>query len=146
MGMIRAEKLVFEYDKRDEEGNVIGSHRAIDGVDIDVPQGSFVAILGHNGSGKSTLAKHMNAILVPTGGTMWVDGRDTKDPNELWNIRQSAGMVFQNPDNRDYRNCCRRGSRIRSGELRSSYGRDPETGREQSACSRYAGAQKGFSK
>lgn len=99
MGMIRAEKLVFEYDKRDEEGNVIGSHRAIDGVDIDVPQGSFVAILGHNGSGKSTLAKHMNAILVPTGGTMWVDGRDTKYPNELWNIRQSAGMVFQNPDN-----------------------------------------------
>ena len=99
MGMIRAEKLVFEYDKRDEEGNVIGSNRAIDGVDIDVPQGSFVAILGHNGSGKSTLAKHMNAILVPTGGTMWVDGRDTKDPNELWNIRQSAGMVFQNPDN-----------------------------------------------
>ena len=99
MGMIRAEKLVFEYDKRDEEGNVIGSHRAIDGVDIDVPQGSFVAILGHNGSGKSTLAKHKNAILVPTGGTMWVDGRDTKDPNELWNIRQSAGMVFQNPDN-----------------------------------------------
>ena len=99
MGMIRAEKLVFEYDKRDEEGNVIGSHRAIDGVDIDVPQGSFVAIVGHNGSGKSTLAKHMNAILVPTGGTMWVDGRDTKDPNELWNIRQSAGMVFQNPDN-----------------------------------------------
>lgn len=99
MGMIRAEKLVFEYDKRDEEGNVIGFHRAIDGVDIDVPQGSFVAILGHNGSGKSTLAKHMNAILVPTGGTMWVDGRDTKDPNELWNIRQSAGMVFQNPDN-----------------------------------------------
>ncbi len=99
MGMIRAEKLVFEYDKRDEEGNVIGSHRAIDGVAIDVPQGSFVAILGHNGSGKSTLAKHMNAILVPTGGTMWVDGRDTKDPNELWNIRQSAGMVFQNPDN-----------------------------------------------
>lgn len=99
MGMIRAEKLVFEYDKRDEEGNVIGSHRTIDGVDIDVQQGSFVAILGHNGSGKSTLAKHMNAILVPTGGTMWVDGRDTKDPNELWNIRQSAGMVFQNPDN-----------------------------------------------
>ena len=99
MGMIRAEKLVFEYDKRDEEGNVIGSHRAIDGVDIDVPQGSFVAILGHNGSGKSTLAKHMNAILVPTGGTMWVDGRDTKDPNELWNIIQSAGMVFKNPDN-----------------------------------------------
>lgn len=99
MGMIRADKLVFEFDKRDEDGNVIGSHRAIDGVDIDIPQGSFVAILGHNGSGKSTLAKHMNAILVPTEGTMWVDGKDTKDPEELWNIRQSAGMVFQNPDN-----------------------------------------------
>ena len=97
--MIRADKLVFEFDKRDEDGNVIGSHRAIDGVDIDIPQGSFVAILGHNGSGKSTLAKHMNAILVPTEGTMWVDGKDTKDPEELWNVRQSAGMVFQNPDN-----------------------------------------------
>ena len=99
MEMIHAEKLIYEYDKRDEEGNVIGTNRAIDGVDIDVPQGSFVAVLGHNGSGKSTLAKHMNAILVPTGGTMWVDGRDTKEPAELWNVRQSAGMVFQNPDN-----------------------------------------------
>ena len=99
MEMIHAEKLIYEYDKRDEEGNVIGRNRAIDGVDIDVPQGSFVAVLGHNGSGKSTLAKHMNAILVPTGGAMWVDGRDTKDPAELWNVRQSAGMVFQNPDN-----------------------------------------------
>ena len=99
MGMIRAEKLVFEYDKRDEDGNVIGSRRAIDGVDIDIPQGSFVAVLGHNGSGKSTLAKHMNAIIVPTDGTMWVDGKDTKDLEKLWEIRQSAGMVFQNPDN-----------------------------------------------
>ena len=99
MGMIRAEKLVFEYDKRDEDGNVIGSCRAIDGVDIDIPQGSCVAVLGHNGSGKSTLAKHMNAILVPTDGTMWVDGIDTKDMEKLWEIRQSAGMVFQNPDN-----------------------------------------------
>ena len=99
MGMIRAEKLVFEYDKRDEDGNVIGSRRAIDGVDIDIPQGSFVAVLGHNGSGKSTLAKHMTAILVPTDGTMWVDGKDTKDMEKLWEIRQSAGMVFQNPDN-----------------------------------------------
>ena len=98
-GMIHAEQLIYEYDKRDEEGNVIGTNRAIDGVDIDIPQGSFVAVLGHNGSGKSTLAKHMNAILVPTGGTMWVDGRDTKDPAELWNVRQTAGMVFQNPDN-----------------------------------------------
>lgn len=99
MEMIHSENLIYEYDKRDEEGNIIGTNRAIDGVNIDVPQGSFVAILGHNGSGKSTLAKHMNAILVPTGGTMWVDGRDTKDPAELWNVRQTAGMVFQNPDN-----------------------------------------------
>ena len=99
MNMIHAEKLVYEYDKRDEEGNVIGTNRAIDGVDIDVPQGSFVAVLGHNGSGKSTLAKHMNAILIPTGGTVWVDGQDTKDPENLWDVRQSAGMVFQNPDN-----------------------------------------------
>ena len=74
-------------------------NRAVDGVDIDIAPGDFVAILGHNGSGKSTLAKHMNAILVPSGGTIWVDGRDTKDPMELWNVRQSAGMVFQNPDN-----------------------------------------------
>ena len=98
-GMIHAEELIYEYDKRDDEGNVIGFERAIDGIDIDIPQGSFVAILGHNGSGKSTLAKHMNAILVPTGGTMWVDGRDTKDPAQLWDVRQTAGMVFQNPDN-----------------------------------------------
>ena len=98
-GMIHAEQLIYEYDKRDDEGNVIGFERAIDGIDIDIPQGSFVAILGHNGSGKSTLAKHMNAILVPTGGTMWVDGRDTKDPEQLWDVRQTAGMVFQNPDN-----------------------------------------------
>ena len=99
MNMIHAEKLVYEYDKRDEEGNVIGTNRAIDGVDIDVPQGSFVAVLGHNGSGKSTLAKHMNAILIPTGGNVWVDGQDTKDPETLWDVRTSAGMVFQNPDN-----------------------------------------------
>ena len=99
MEMVQAENLVFEYEKRDEEGNVIGMNRAIDQVDMDVRPGQFVAILGHNGSGKSTLAKHMNAILVPSGGTMWVNGRDTKDPDELWNVRQSAGMVFQNPDN-----------------------------------------------
>lgn len=99
MEMIQAEELVYEYEKRDDEGNVVGMHRAVDGVDIDVRPGQFVAILGHNGSGKSTLAKHMNAILVPTGGTMWVNGRNTKDPNELMNVRQSAGMVFQNPDN-----------------------------------------------
>ena len=99
MDMIQTDKLVFEYDKRDEDGNIIGKSRAIDEVDIDVKEGQFIAILGHNGSGKSTFAKHINALLVPTDGTMWVDGRDTKDPNELWNVRQSAGMVFQNPDN-----------------------------------------------
>ncbi|MCI8833891.1 MAG: energy-coupling factor transporter ATPase [Ruminococcus sp.] len=99
MEMIQARELVYEYEKRDDEGNVIGMSRAIDGIDVDVQPGQFVAILGHNGSGKSTLAKHMNAILVPSGGTMWVNGRDTKDPRELMQIRQSAGMVFQNPDN-----------------------------------------------
>lgn len=99
MDMVQTEKLIFEYEKRDEEGNVIGTSRAIDEVDIDVQEGQFIAILGHNGSGKSTLAKHINAILVPTQGTMWVNERNTKDPEELWNVRQSAGMVFQNPDN-----------------------------------------------
>ena len=99
MKMIHSENLIYEYDKRDEEGNIIGTNRAVDGVDIDIPQGSFAAVLGHNGSGKSTLAKHMNAILVPTGGTIWVDGQDTKDPAKLWSVRQTAGMVFQNPDN-----------------------------------------------
>lgn len=99
MDMVQTEKLIFEYEKRDEEGNVIGKSRAIDEVDIDVKEGQFIAILGHNGSGKSTLAKHINAILVPTEGTVWVNGLDTKDPSELWNVRQSAGMVFQNPDN-----------------------------------------------
>ena len=73
MNMIRAEKLVFEYEKRDEDCNVIGTSRAIDGVDIDVKEGQFIAVLGHNGSGKSTFAKHLNAILVPTDGTVWVD-------------------------------------------------------------------------
>ena len=99
MDMVKTDKLVFEYEQRDEEGNVIGTHRAVDEVNLDVKEGQFIAILGHNGSGKSTLAKHINAILVPTGGTMWVDGKDTKKPEELWNVRQSAGMVFQNPDN-----------------------------------------------
>ena len=99
MEMIQAENLVYEYEKKDEEGNVIGTKRAIAGIDIEVSEGSFVAILGHNGSGQSTLAKHINAILVPTGGTLWVNGIDTKDINRIWDVRQSAGMVFQNPDN-----------------------------------------------
>ena len=99
MGIIKTEKLVFEYIRRDEEGNVEGITRAVDEVDLDVKQGDFVAILGHNGSGKSTLAKHINAILYPTEGTVWVNGMNTQDEKELWNIRQEAGMVFQNPDN-----------------------------------------------
>jgi energy-coupling factor transport system ATP-binding protein len=97
--MIKTKDLVFEYEKHDDEGNVIGSRRAIDEVNLSIEPGQFIAILGHNGSGKSTLAKHMNAILVPYGGTMWVDGKDTKQEENLWDVRQSAGMVFQNPDN-----------------------------------------------
>ncbi len=85
--------------KRDEEGNVIGTSRAIDEVDIEAKEGQFIAVLGHNGSGKSTLAKHLNAILVPTEGSVWVNGKNTSNPEELWDVRQSAGMVFQNPDN-----------------------------------------------
>ena len=99
MGIIKTEKLVFEYIRRDEEGNVEGITRAVDEVALDVRQGDFVAILGHNGSGKSTLAKHINAILYPTEGTVWVDGMDTSEEKHLWDIRQNAGMVFQNPDN-----------------------------------------------
>ena len=99
MKMIKTDKLVFEYAKRDEEGNIIGKSRAIDEVTLDIEPGQFIAILGHNGSGKSTLAKHMNALLVPSDGTMWVDGMDTKEEEHLWDVRQSAGMVFQNPDN-----------------------------------------------
>lgn len=99
MGIITTKDLVFEYIRRDEEGNVEGISRAVDEVSLDVKQGDFVAILGHNGSGKSTLAKHINAILYPTEGTVWVDGKDTADEKFLWEIRQEAGMVFQNPDN-----------------------------------------------
>ncbi|MCM1261139.1 MAG: energy-coupling factor transporter ATPase [Butyrivibrio sp.] len=99
MGIIKTDKLVFEYIRRDDEGNVEGITRAVDEVDIDVEQGDFIAILGHNGSGKSTLAKHINAILYPTEGTIWVNGMDTSQEKNLWDIRQSAGMVFQNPDN-----------------------------------------------
>ena len=99
MSMIKTKKLIFEYEKRDEEGKVIGMNRAVDEVDLKIEPGQFIAILGHNGSGKSTLAKHMNAILVPTEGTMWVDGKDTRQEETLWDVRQSAGMVFQNPDN-----------------------------------------------
>ena len=97
--MIKIQKLIHDYIKRDDEGNAAGTQRAIDGVDLDVKAGQFIAVLGHNGSGKSTLAKHLNALLFPTEGTVWVDGLDTKDEKNLWEIRREAGMVFQNPDN-----------------------------------------------
>lgn len=99
MGIIKASKLIYEYIKRDEEGNPEGVNRAVDQVDIDIQPGQFVAILGHNGSGKSTLAKHMNALLLPTEGTIWVGDKDTSLEENLWDVRRTAGMVFQNPDN-----------------------------------------------
>ena len=99
MGIIKAVDLAFEYIRRDEEGNVEGITRAVDGVNIDIQPGEFVAVLGHNGSGKSTLAKHLNALLYPTEGTVFVDGKDVKHPENIWDVRQTAGMVFQNPDN-----------------------------------------------
>lgn len=99
MGIIKTSKLVHEYIHRDEEGNVESIQTALEGVDIDIEKGQFVAILGHNGSGKSTLAKHMNAILKPSEGTMWVEGMDTSEDENIWDVRQTAGMVFQNPDN-----------------------------------------------
>lgn len=97
--MVKARQLVHEYIRRDEEGNPIASQTALDHVDIDIEPGSFVAILGHNGSGKSTLAKHLNVLLNATEGTLWVDGKDTSDMDNMWQIRQNTGMVFQNPDN-----------------------------------------------
>lgn len=99
MSLIRADKVTFEYIRRDKDGAVDGVTKAVDGVDLTVEQGDFIAILGHNGSGKSTLAKHFNALLHPVEGTVFVDGKDTRDEKHLWDIRQTAGMVFQNPDN-----------------------------------------------
>ncbi len=99
MEMIKVKDLSFEYIRRDEEGNVESIHKAIDNVNLDVKKGDFVAVLGANGSGKSTLAKHINAILYPTAGSVWVNGMNTAEDKNLWDIRQKAGMVFQNPDN-----------------------------------------------
>ena len=99
MGIIRASKLGYEYLKYDDDGKVEQTSRAVDDVNLDIREGQFIAILGHNGSGKSTLAKHINALLVPTEGTLWVDSMDTSSEENLWKIRQRAGMVFQNPDN-----------------------------------------------
>ena len=99
MGIVEAKNLTFEYIRRDEEGNVEGITTAVDNVNIDIKAGYFVAVLGHNGSGKSTFAKHLNALVMPTEGTVYVDGMDTKDSGNTLSIRQTAGMVFQNPDN-----------------------------------------------
>ena len=99
MAIIETRDLVFDYIRRDEEGNVEGITTAVDNVSLSVKQGDFIAILGHNGSGKSTLAKHFNAILYPTEGIVFVDGMDTRDDEKLWDVRREAGMVFQNPDN-----------------------------------------------
>ena len=99
MGIVEAKNLTFEYIRRDEEGNVEGITTAVDNVNIDTKAGDFVAVLGHNGSGKSTFAKHLNALVMPTEGTVYVDGMDTKDSGNTLSIRQTAGMVFQNPDN-----------------------------------------------
>ncbi len=99
MDLINAENLIFEYVRRDKNGEVDGFSRAIDEVDLDVKQGEFICILGPNGSGKSTLAKHLNSLLHPTEGTVYVDGMDTTDADKIWDIRESVGMVFQNPEN-----------------------------------------------
>ena len=99
MGIVKATKLIFEYVKRDEQENIEEVKRAIDNMDVDIKKGDFVAILGHNGSGKSTFAKQINGILMPTGGTVLVSGMDTRDEDHIWDIRKTAGMVFQNPDN-----------------------------------------------
>lgn len=99
VGIVQAKDLTFEYIRRDEEGNVEGITTAIDNVNIDIKAGDFVAVLGHNGSGKSTFAKHLNALVMPTEGTVYVDGMDTKDADNTLKVRQTAGMVFQNPDN-----------------------------------------------
>lgn len=99
MGIIKSRKLKFDYLKYDDNGQVTDAYTAVDDVNLDIREGQFISILGHNGSGKSTLAKHMNALLVPTEGTLWVDGMDTAQTAEIWQIRQKAGMVFQNPDN-----------------------------------------------
>ena len=123
MGIIKALKLGFDYLKYDDNGNVEDTQRAVNDVNMEIEEGEFVAVLGHNGSGKSTLAKHLNALLLPSEGTLWVDDMDTSKEPELWKIRQKAGMVFQSsgsfdvsmssePGQSDYRNRCGRGCGI----------------------------------
>jgi energy-coupling factor transporter ATPase len=99
MAFVKAEQLKHEFVRRDEQGEVCDVVTALNGVDIEIEEGQFVAVLGHNGSGKSTFAKHLNVLLSPSGGTLWVNGRDASKEENTWEIRQSAGMIFQNPDN-----------------------------------------------
>ena len=141
MKIIKADNVVYEYIRRDEEGNVEGITKAVNDVSLDIEQGQFIAILGHNGSGKSTLAKHMNAILNPTEGTLWVDGMDTKDEDNIWKVRQTAGMVFQNPDHRtgSGRRCG-----IWSGEHGDPHGGDLAACGREFTCGRYVRISKVF--
>ena len=143
MGIIKAKNVVHEFFRRDEEGNVESITTALDHVNLDVKAGQFIAILGHNGSGKSTLAKHINALLTPTEGVIWVDGMDVLDEDNTIPIRKTAGMVFQNPDNqiiasvveedvgfgpRKYRGADRRNLDACQSEFRScGYGKIPQT-------------------
>ena len=99
MNIIKAAGLVFDYIRRDEEDKIVEKKRALNHLNVEIEKGSFVAVLGHNGSGKSTFAKHLNGILLPTEGEVWVAGMDTSDEEKLWDVRKAAGMVFQNPDN-----------------------------------------------
>lgn len=97
--IIRTLHLMHEFLMKDEDGNVESRDKVLQDISVDIEAGSFVALLGHNGSGKSTLARHLNALLQPTDGTVLVNGHDTKNPEEILDVRKSAGMVFQNPDN-----------------------------------------------
>ncbi|MFT4007915.1 MAG: ATP-binding cassette domain-containing protein, partial [Lacrimispora sp.] len=99
MGIIKTSKLIFDYIRKDEEENIEEIKRAIDGISLEIEAGQFIAVLGHNGSGKSTFAKQLDAILLPTEGTVWVQGLDTSKEENLWEVRKKTGMVFQNPDN-----------------------------------------------
>lgn len=133
MSIVKTENVIYEYVKRDEEGNVDGVIRAVNDVSLGIRQGDFIAIVGHNGSGKSTLAKHMNAILQPTQGTVWVDGMDTRQEERVWDIRQRAGMVFQ-PGQPDHRPGCGGGRGVWPGEPGGAHRGDLEKGGRKPAA------------
>lgn len=121
MGIIKALKLGFDYQRYDDDGNVVDMQRAVNDVNLDIKAGEFVAVLGHNGSGKSTLAKHMNALLIPTEGTMLVDGIDTARETKLWKVQPECRNGISESGEPDHRNRCGRGCRIWSGKYGSSY-------------------------